>query len=370
MRREELFEFYNNCALPCIGTDRNLNLCFCNDAAKSDYPALCTPNGLDLLIPPFEREGLIAVVSLTQTARFRGYDPVFSEESFVITAVGEDYFIINPAPKVGTENDISDEMLSPSYIFNNLEGMLRTEISSIFSVLPPLAEAVKESGAVDKLPTIDVISQSSYRVLRSIVNVLDYRKLTGPTFTLDKRVFDISLMLKEAVAIIDNIIDSSDISIKLISDDSPIMVDGDYEKILNALIQIISNAIKFPLSSGKIKIILKKVNGKVNIKVSDNGFGMNPEVLKNCKSPFYTYNYDGKVCIGAGLGLTIAELIAEYHGGEILIDSSPKGGTSVTLSIPEIKDGSLAVKSVCDRSPSYSSILILLSDCCRIPYDI
>jgi signal transduction histidine kinase len=69
------------------------------------------------------------------------------------------------------------------------------------------------------------------------------------------------------------------------------------------------------------------------LSVADNGRGIAPEVRDRIFDPFFSTKPEGA---GAGLGLTIAERIAQTHGGELDIASEPGVGTTVTLFLPRL----------------------------------
>jgi two-component system sporulation sensor kinase A len=68
------------------------------------------------------------------------------------------------------------------------------------------------------------------------------------------------------------------------------------------------------------------------IRFEDNGEGIDPENLKKVFNPFFTTKEKG-----SGLGLPIVKSIIETHQGAIKIDSGPEEGTTVTISLPELK---------------------------------
>ena len=96
---------------------------------------------------------------------------------------------------------------------------------------------------------------------------------------------------------------------------------------------------------------------------------MPPDVLKNCTLPFYSYNFDGKTCASAGLGLTIAALITNHHSGALSVESTQKNGTEVTITIPNSLKIASEFKSSFAPLPDSTTIMVKLADCLRIPFD-
>lgn len=95
---------------------------------------------------------------------------------------------------------------------------------------------------------------------------------------------------------------------------------------------IISNAIKYSGNDTEIKIEVKKINGKVNCIIQDNGVGINPIDLKNIYNSFYRSNAENHPEIkGNGIGLSIVKRISDLLNCTIEISSIENQGTTVNL---------------------------------------
>lgn len=120
----------------------------------------------------------------------------------------------------------------------------------------------------------------------------------------------------------------------------------DQEKLIQAMVNVLSNAAKYSEKSSKIKITVEsKVKDQVSgmqLQVADFGRGMTPSQLSQAFEPFYRVN-DADETTGTGLGLSITKQIIELHNGVINIFSLPSEGTTVTIWLP-LKPASLARK--------------------------
>jgi signal transduction histidine kinase len=85
-------------------------------------------------------------------------------------------------------------------------------------------------------------------------------------------------------------------------------------------------------SGGKITIATERNNGKVIVKIADDGPGIPPEILPRIFDPFFTTKDVGE---GSGLGLSIVHGIVERHGGSISVDSEVGRGTTFTVTLPQ-----------------------------------
>ncbi len=85
--------------------------------------------------------------------------------------------------------------------------------------------------------------------------------------------------------------------------------------------------------SRHVELTLKEGDGKVVLKIEDNGCGMAQEVLEHCAEPFYSASLDN-----SGIGLSMAKVVVENYGGTMKIGSIKGRGTAITLEFPMPKE--------------------------------
>ena len=113
----------------------------------------------------------------------------------------------------------------------------------------------------------------------------------------------------------------------------PLMIQGDGEKLRQAFLNIIINALQATPPGGKV-IISTNVSEDEFCKIcfKDTGSGINAETLPRIFDPFFTTKQNG-----TGLGLAITRKIIEHHKGILLIESDTTNGTTVTIRLPMLK---------------------------------
>lgn len=110
------------------------------------------------------------------------------------------------------------------------------------------------------------------------------------------------------------------------------VINGNKAQLLRAIHNVIANAIQAVTPpEGHVQVRCLQGDETVDIVVADNGSGMTPDVLEHIFDPYYTTKEDGK---GTGLGMAITKRIIEEHHGQLLIDTRPDEGTTVTIQFP------------------------------------
>jgi signal transduction histidine kinase len=119
------------------------------------------------------------------------------------------------------------------------------------------------------------------------------------------------------------------ISLRLEPDAEPAIIRGDGEKLRQAFLNIVINALQATPSGGSVGIALDRVESGFEISFRDSGSGIAPDNLQRIFEPFYTTKPDG-----TGLGMAVTRKIIEGHGGRLDIESEVGQGTTVSIRLP------------------------------------
>jgi len=119
------------------------------------------------------------------------------------------------------------------------------------------------------------------------------------------------------------------ISLLLETNEEPAIVRGDGEKLRQAFLNIVINALQATPTGGSVKIACRSNDTRYEIRFIDNGSGIPADELTKIFEPFYTTKTNG-----TGLGLAVTRKIIEGHGGTLDIESESGMGTTVTVRLP------------------------------------
>ncbi len=215
---------------------------------------------------------------------------------------------------------------------SNVSHELRSPIASVKALVESL-----EGGAVEERETARDFLQRIHREVDRMSNLvselLHLARLETGQESLDLRTVDLEPMIRELVnefqpnALSRGIVLKSDVA-----DDLPPVV-GDQEKLRQALVNLMNNALKFTPEQGGITVLARPHDRSAEVCIEDTGIGIAEEHLAHIFERFYKVDRarrDG----GTGLGLAIVKHIIEAHGGEVLVKSREGSGSTFGFTIP------------------------------------
>ncbi len=181
---------------------------------------------------------------------------------------------------------------------------------------------------------LGVVVAEGERLTTLINNVLDLAKIEAGKIEWHMETVTLPEIIERATAATASLFDGA--GLKLIKDvDSGLpRIVGDQDKLIQVVINLISNAVKFT-EKGAVTCRVRKAKDDVTISIIDTGTGITkedqPKVFDKFKQVGDTLTDKPK---GTGLGLTICKEIVEYHGGRIWVESEPGKGSTFSFTLP------------------------------------
>jgi PAS domain S-box-containing protein len=124
----------------------------------------------------------------------------------------------------------------------------------------------------------------------------------------------------------------------------PVWLDADAIRLEQVVVNLVSNAANYTQDGGSIDVHINRVRGQVELKVADNGMGIEPELLPNVFDLFVRADRARSLRSGGmGIGLNIVKSIVDMHGGSVMARSAGPGtGSEFVVSLPLASTASLA----------------------------
>lgn len=241
--------------------------------------------------------------------------------------------------------DLCDSINHMAEALSSTEAMKNEFISSVSHELRTPLTAIKgwaETLAYDPQKEtvqkgVRVIRTETDRLSEMVEELLDFSRMQSGKFSLQKVKMDILAELGDAVLIYAE--KARRENIRMIYNEPEMLpfINGDKNRIRQVFINIIDNAIKYSNEGCTITIGAEAVGNKVQVIVSDNGVGISKQDLPRVKTKFFKANQTRR---GSGIGLAVADEIITMHGGTLQIDSELGRGTSVSITLPIMKEQS------------------------------
>lgn len=183
---------------------------------------------------------------------------------------------------------------------------------------------------------LESIERNATLQTKLIDDLLDVSRIITGKLTLDRRPIEMAHVVSDAVNTLRPAADAKNISIETSFDAEAEPVLGDANRLQQVLWNLLSNAVKFTPKSGRIEVVLQRVNSEVQVSVGDSGEGISCEFLPYVFDRFS--QGDGKSTrshTGLGLGLAIVRQLVELHGGTVKAHSDGPGrGATFKLRLP------------------------------------
>jgi two-component system cell cycle sensor histidine kinase PleC len=177
----------------------------------------------------------------------------------------------------------------------------------------------------------------SGRHLLDLINtILDITKIESGTATLTERLFPFADLARNALVSVRAQADAHHITLDLRLPEVPLRLYADRTRLLQVLINLLGNAVKFTPDHGEIVLSVSfDPSGDVVLSVIDSGIGMTEAEIMIALEPFgQVDNTLARTFEGTGLGLPLASRLAEMHGGRLELTSIKGRGTAARVTLP------------------------------------
>ncbi len=215
---------------------------------------------------------------------------------------------------------MSHELRTPLNAIIGFSDMLKSELFG------PLGPRYKEYS--------ELIHESGTLLLDLINDILDMSKIEAGRFELSPESFNAAEAVETCARLMKQKADLQGLSVEAdIGSDTTVMADK--RAVKQILLNLLSNAIKFTPRGGRITVATARQGDKVLLSVADTGIGIPAADLPRLGKPFEQATQDSNLAkAGTGLGLALVRSLAQLHGGDLKIESTPGRGTTVTVILP------------------------------------
>jgi PAS domain S-box-containing protein len=314
---------------------------------------LAYPNRLDRSVPHKDGHGVPVDIALGLMA--------LPDETHVVAAL----------------RDISErkavERLKDEFV-GTVSHELRTPLTSVVGSLGLL-----RSGSVGDLPDaarrlVEIAENNSRRLIRLINDILDIEKIGSGRMHFESAPLDVARMLDQAIDSSHGLASTRQVALELSADERPLIVQGDIDRLLQVVVNLLSNAIRFSPEGGTVRVSVAREGEEAVIAIEDEGPGIPADFRDRMFERFSQASNGAAMSGGTGLGLAISREIVLAHHGKIWFGAAKSGGARFAFSLPlppadpRTESGARPRILVCQAQPEAADMIrsILERDGCLV----
>lgn len=322
---------YKDASSPVVFTDKNLSILWSNDMALSLFPSTKQADGLQLLFSAAQKEDLIKSFENGSSTFSHSTNFPLSSISFFFTPIkdtDDQYFVICHFVEKAIDSEINENLSS------EISVKMREPLFNIFSSAKYLKGLISKSNIDNGLAFMDVITDNSYKILRTVNMIGLYSRFADGSSNLSPNVVNICSFIYELCDAISFHTKLTEIPFTYSIPEKGIHANISEEKLSTAILNIIYNSFIYTKPDNHISLTLVENKSFVTITIKDNGIGMTKQQLSDVFLPLSSFSDSNMITPSVGLGLTLSKMIINEHGGTIAVSSAPESGTTIAFNIP------------------------------------
>lgn len=237
-----------------------------------------------------------------------------------------------------TFDDMATSLERDLKLEHRLTGDVAHELRTPLMAMQATVEAMQDGVLPADDEHFETVASEVRRLSRLVDAMLKLSRLENGTTELKTERTDIVYLIKSLVSSQHALFHEKDLHLRFV-DETPeheLYADVDGDMIREAVVNLMSNAMRYTDADGWVKVTVKPDRGDVLISVQDTGIGIAKEDIPQTFSRFWRSDVSReRVSGGLGVGLSLTKEIVDRHNGTILVESELGRGTTFTLRIPQ-----------------------------------
>jgi signal transduction histidine kinase len=279
----------------------------------------------------------VARARLDELAELGLVRPVPAEAGtfYRVTPLGERLLGMSFAARPGHADLLAEIEQMRTEILSTIAHELRTPLTAVRTSVGLLLDPAVEPSSEQQHALLETIDRNASRMQRLVGDILDLARFRAGRVQLQLRRFDATELAQSAIASVAPLAEARAQRIDLAGPAEPVPVFGDFRRLEQALVNLLSNAGKYSPDGAPMRVDIASTRDEVSWSVTDRGQGIRPEAKARLFERFFVARRDpGEATAGIGLGLPIALMIVQAHGGRIDVESRPGRGSTFRMVVP------------------------------------
>lgn len=306
------------------------------DIVQSDLRKYCDKNGTPVFREKIEEFKNTPIVEMTdKPLEFNVEMP----EKVLKTVISP--MFLNSGDYVGyivvlidVTKDTEIERMRSQFI-SNVSHELRTPVTVLRSYSDTLYTMGNEFDYETQKEFIGIMNKEVIRLNDMVNDILDFSRYEAGTVSLEKELSSIPALIRECVSRADVLAREKELKFIVMIEPELPDIPINYDSITRAVMNLISNAIKYSPEKEEIKIKVEKIKNELEITVTDKGPGISEENQKKVFNRFFRVETSTHTVKGTGLGLHLVKMAVEkHHSGHVFVSSKLNEGSTFGIRLP------------------------------------
>lgn len=255
--------------------------------------------------------------------------------TYHVTPLGERLLAMSFASDPRHADLLSEIEQMRTEILSTIAHELRTPLTSVRTSVGLLLDPAVEPNPEQRRTLLETIDRNASRMQRVVGDILDLARFRAGSVQLQLRRFDAMELARSAIASVAPLAQSRGQRIDLAGPAARVSVFGDFRRLEQALVNLLSNAEKYSPDGAPVLVTVASSPDEVSWSVTDRGHGIKPEDRVRLFEQFFVASRQRtEATAGIGLGLPITLQIVEAHGGRIDVESLPGHGSTFRVVVP------------------------------------
>jgi signal transduction histidine kinase len=197
----------------------------------------------------------------------------------------------------------------------------------------------------------EIAGRQIAHLTRMVNDLLDVSGMVSGTLHLRRRPVDAAVLARRAGEDYRAVMEEHGLQFAVEVSPEPLWIDADDTRLVQIIGNLLHNAAKFTPAGGQVTLSAAAAGSSVEIRVSDSGRGLGPELAARLFEPFVqAAQPPARTEGGLGLGLALVKRLVEMHGGEVVVTSEGQGlGARFTVRLPRLPETRASRHPLCDR---------------------
>jgi PAS domain S-box-containing protein len=286
--------------------------------------------GYELPGPPAEHPQLVTLT--TRTGELRELEVSFTRlqlAEYSLDADSYNLLIVRDVSAQRRHERIQTEFIATA------SHQLRSPLASLKTSISLLLENAKDELRPQLYRLLQNIDVSTRRMERLVNDLIELTNLQSGRIRLQLRRLEVQKLIEQVVAESRIFLDDREQKLKLEIPATPLFIEADGSRMAQVVRHLLSNAGKFSPPGSKIELKVRRAIDNIEFSVRDYGIGIAPDEQPLIFEKFYqAQTIENSQQIGSGLGLPLAKVLIELHGGRLWFESRPNAGSTFYFSLP------------------------------------